>query len=140
VSSLTDIEYDESRWPFVVVTKGPAVQSDAEFEQHLAKLRSYFQRGHGFGLVFDVRRAPILTADQRRILAERMDADIAEFGPLLCGVALVVSSGFSRGMLKAILWLRKSREPNMMPFADIGSALVWLSANLRQKLHVRPQS
>jgi hypothetical protein len=135
----TDIEYDESRWPFVVVTKGPAVQSEAEFEQHLSKLRSYFQRGQRFGLVMDVRRAPILSAAQRRVLAERIDADITEFGPLLCGIALVLSSALSRGMLKAILWLRQTREPRMTPFADVEPALVWLRAILRQKTEVHAQ-
>ncbi|HYO96903.1 MAG TPA: hypothetical protein VER33_20470 [Polyangiaceae bacterium] len=128
--------YDESRWPFLLVTKGPEEQTEPEFTEHLATLSSYFRRGQRFGLVMDVRRSPILSAERRRTASERMEADMRQFGPLLVGVALVVSSPVSRGMFKALLWLRPRQQPPMLAFPTVEPAMQWLRDQLRKESRV----
>jgi hypothetical protein len=133
MSGNSSTTYDESQWPVLIVTKSPGEQSDQEFIAHLDTLRSYFQRGARFGLVMDVRHSPILSADRRRMTAERMEEDIRKFGPLLVGVALVLSSPIARGMLTALRWLRPSPDPPMMPFATVAPAATWLRERLVAK-------
>lgn len=131
--SACSTAYDESRWPFLLVTKGPKEQTEAEFLEHLATLSNYFARGQRFGMVMDVRQSPILSAERRRSASERMEADMRQYGPLLVGVALVLSSPLSRGMFKALLWLRPRQQPPMLAFPTVEPAMQWLREQLRKE-------
>ena len=119
------IRYDESNWPFAVITMPSEALSDQEFTAHLDRISAYFVRAEPFGLVLDARRSPPLSADRRRLVAERIDHDLERHGAVLFGTAVVLSSAVGRGVFKVIVWLTRSQQP-MMSFAELEPALAWL--------------
>ena len=119
------IQYDETNWPFVVVTIPPEVISDREFAEHLDRMSAYFERGERFGLVIDARDAQPLSADRRRQVAERLDHDIEQHGDRLIGTGVALSSAIGRGVFKVIQWMSKASHP-MMSFDTVDAALEWL--------------
>ncbi len=124
--ALKDLGYDESRWPFVILTLPEKELSEGQFAAQLAAGSAQFARGQNFGLLVDVREAELPTAARRRRIAEHLDENQRRHGPLLVGVAVVMSSALARGTLRAIQWLRQNPDPPMNAFEDIESALAWL--------------
>ena len=123
------IHYDESNWPFVVVTMPSDEVSDDAFARHLDHVSAYFTRGEPFGLVIDAHLAPALSAPRRRAVAERIDRDVERHGELLIGTAVVLSSAVGRGVFKVIVWMTRTKHP-MRSFDLVEPALAWLR-NLR---------
>jgi hypothetical protein len=119
------IRYDESRWPFVVVTMPAEDVSDRDFATHLDRVSGYFSRGERFGLVIDARDAPPLNAERRRLVAERIDRDVERHRDQLIGSAVLLSSPIGRGVFKVIMWMTRSSHP-MRSFAAVEPALQWL--------------
>ena len=131
------IRYDESRWPFVVVTMPSTDPSDHEFAQHLDHISSYFDRRERFGLIIDARQAPPLNAERRRSVAERLDRDLERDPELYVGTAVVLSSPVGRAVLKVITWMRRSPHP-MMAFDALDPGLRWLRGLLLAKRTTEP--
>ena len=124
-ADTTQTSFDESRWPFVVITP-PMVFSDADFGAMLARIRSYYERGQRFGLVADVRVAAPLQSEQRRVVVKELEDNARRFGPLLVGVGAVMTSAVQRGGFKAMMWLRQSPEPPAMAFSLPEDAMAWV--------------
>lgn len=87
---------------------------------------SFFARGQNFGLLVDARNTEMASAVRRRRIAENLDENRRRHGPLLVGVAVVMSSAVARGTFRAIQWLRQNPDPPMSAFDDIEPALAWL--------------
>ncbi len=119
------IRYDEGRWPFLVITMPPEELSDRDFAAHLDRVTAYFDRGERFGIVIDALHAPLLGAERRRQVAERIDQDLERHRDLLIGTAVLMSSAVGRGVFKVIVWMTRSNHP-MMSFAALEPALSWL--------------
>lgn len=117
--------YDDSRWPFLLLTV-PKTQSDEEFAAQMKIGDSYYARGQNFGLVVDARSADMQSAVRRRAIAENMDENRRRHGPLLVGVAVVMSSAVARGTFRAIQWLRQNPDPPMSAFEDRDAGFAWL--------------
>ena len=133
-ANTSQASFDESRWPFVVITP-PRVFSDADFGAMLARLRSYYERGQRFGLVVDVRVAAPLQSEQRRVVVKEIDENVRRFGSLLVGVGYVVTTAVQRGGFKAMMWLRQIPEPPAKIFSLPEDAMAWVRDRYQDRLN-----
>jgi hypothetical protein len=125
------VHFDEAAWPFVVVRWPSRALADPEFSAAIAQIASYFERGERFGLIMDIREAPLLSAERRRQIAEQMDEDRRRHLGRLVGIAIVTSSPIQRGIMNAINWLRQHQDPPSQGFRDVAAALAWLRQRYR---------
>lgn len=119
--------YDESHWPFVVISLPPRELTDQEFHDNLRRMDEYAARGDKFGFVLDTRSAPDPEAPRRRAIAEYWDACMRSHGDRFVGAAIVMSSSTGRAVFKAILWLRQNPQ-RLLPVASIEEGLERLRA------------
>ncbi len=124
MASSTRSQFDESRWPIVIVKTPTQLMDAAAFDDHCKKSFGYYDRGQSFALVFDVRESPALPAEQRRAIAEITDRRSAAHPNVHMVTAIVVASAVQRGVVKAITWL--TRQP--VPIEIVGTvdqAIAW---------------
>jgi len=121
---MDSTRFDESRWPVVLITTPPYILDESAFLQYVDRLSSYHDRGEMFGFIFDVRQSPAMPADQRRLIAERIDRDAAYYGRR-CPCALVVSTPLQRGVVKVVMWLLRDPHP-VEVFITVEAAEAWM--------------
>lgn len=120
--------YDESQWPFVIVSLPPRELTEQEFQDNLRRMDEYAARGGHFGFVLDTRNAPDPDAPRRRAIAEYWDACLQRHGDLFLGAAIAMSSSTGRAVFKAILWLRQNPQ-RLIPVATVEEGLERLRAH-----------
>jgi hypothetical protein len=137
-TKLTQPHFDESRWPIIVITL-PAVALDGDaFEKYLADVSQYYGRGQSFGLVFDIRQAPPLSAPQRRRISEEIDRSAREHAAIRVVQGIVIVSAVQRGIVKAINWL--TRQPvETSVFGSVDEAVSWAENALQSRTTVGKQ-
>jgi hypothetical protein len=116
--------YDEGQWPIVQITMPQAELKDAELMRHMDRISEFNRRGSPFALVIDVRASESLTADSRRVIAERLDQDEDTYPGVLLGVAIVLTTPLHRGIFKAISWLSRKPRP-FEAFTSVDDAMAW---------------
>ncbi|HEX2873024.1 MAG TPA: hypothetical protein VHP33_17300 [Polyangiaceae bacterium] len=125
--STVRTRYDESNWPFVIITLPPRELTEDEFRDNLRRMDEYGARGGKFGFVLDTRGAPDPEAPRRRAIAEYWDACLGRHGDTFVGAAIVMSSSTGRAVFKAILWLRQNPQ-RLIPVASTEEGLQRLRA------------
>jgi len=95
------------------------------FQQHLAKLTSYYHRCGSFGMVIDMRQAAQMPAGQRRLLAEYIDHNREQYPKVNCASAVIVANGMQRAILHVLSWLTKESAP-LRPFSTVEEGLAWI--------------
>jgi hypothetical protein len=125
--------YDASNWPVLLVTLSAESMTRPEFDRHLDRLESFFERGR-FGLVIDVRAGGVLNATERKVLAAWFDDVVQRYPGRLASLGVVLSSPIQRGIFKALSWLTTS------PFereacAELEPATKWAYACARVSDH-----
>lgn len=128
---MANVSYDESGWPIVMVTMPPYELTTNDFRSFLDHLTAYHERGQRFGLCFDIGGAPAPDAERRRLMAERVDADIRRYGRV-CPSAIVTKSALQRAALKTMTRLVRTPYP-MAAFATKERAVEWLKTTLGAK-------
>jgi hypothetical protein len=123
------VRYDDRRWPIVQITTPAHVMDAEEFETHLDCLTFFHERAEIFGFLFDVRKSPTPTAEQRRKIAERIERDFGLYGRK-CPCAVVVANPLQIGVIKVILWLLREPHP-VEVFQNVPDAEQWLHGQLR---------
>src|SRR5262245_23892843 len=103
--------YDEGQWPALVVTLPAKPLDSAAFEKYVTDVSAYYVRGQAFGYVFDIRRAPPFSANQRRRIADEIERSAARHPNVRVFVAVVIDSAIQRGIVKAITWLTPQPLP-----------------------------
>ncbi|GEM_PF-3521462 len=136
--AMGSTQFDDSRWPIVRVTTPDYILDDAAFLTYLDALSSYHERGELFGFLFDVRSSPPMPAKQRRLIAERIEVDVARFGKR-CPCALVVSNALQKGVAKVVMWLLHEPHPVSI-FTSIPAAEEWLTSHWRAPSKRPPKS
>ncbi len=106
----------------VVPPSGALTTTD--WHAFLDRVSAYNERGQKFCLLFDTRGAPLISADVRRMIAERMDKDANKYPTLLCGLAVVTTNSVQRGVMNVIAWLVRKSCP-IEGFADVETAVQW---------------
>jgi hypothetical protein len=121
--------YDVSNWPVLLTTISSTPMTTQEFQRHLDRMGSFFERGR-LGLVVDVRSGSVLSASERKMLATWFDEMVVQHPGRFACFAVVLSSQIQRGIFKAISWLASSpfeREA----FAELEPATRWAYACAR---------
>ncbi len=107
---MSTIELDLTAWPVVVVTPPAGLVTDAELDSFMADYRRRVTgRRELYSVVIDLRVSSGLTPTQRKRLSREMEEG-EQRGYANCGGALIFSSTLMRGMLTAILWLKKPKH------------------------------
>jgi hypothetical protein len=117
-------QYDEGQWPIVLVTMPEHELSDADLLLHIDRLSAFSKRGQRFVQIIDVRGAGTLSAEARRVIAERLDQDEEAYPGILIGVAIVLATPLHRGIFKALSWLTRNPRP-FESFSDVDGAKQW---------------
>ncbi len=123
--------YDDTAWPIFIVRMPPTELSSEAFEAHLAACRKPFRSAQSFCMLINMGNHPPLSAAHRKASAEAMKADMARYPGLSAGLAIVVHSKITRGVVTAISWLVKPPYP-FAAFEKETDAIVWLRAQLAQ--------
>ena len=80
-------------------------------------------------LLVDTRNAAPLDANQRRMIADEIEANQKRYPNGLLACAVVMTSAVQRGVMRAILWLTSPRF-EMEPFSDVTEATTWLRSKI----------
>lgn len=103
------MQFDESRWPVVVMTVDRAM-SDAEFDEYLQRLTDAIRRGP-IATVIDSHGSAVPSFDQQRRQAQWMNDTRELIASKSLGNAFVVRSAPIRFTLSAIFLLAKMPCP-----------------------------
>lgn len=107
----------------VVSTPPAGPMMDDTLERYFVHLSDELRKQRGpYVAVVDLRAGGELSPKQRQRLTAAMDSP--EEGAKCVGTALVFSSALMRGMLTAILWVRKPTYETHV-FATVGEAVTW---------------
>ena len=123
------MRYDDSKWPLFRVYLGPVAMDDNEFATLVDTLDELFLRKERFGVVIDVRHAPVLSAQRRQTVAEHAKATFEHFPGKCVGIAVVLSSPLQRGVFTALNWFLRGTHPSRV-FPTLFDAESWLAAEL----------
>jgi len=127
VSTGDGIRLDVAQWPVLVVIPPARLVTDAELDSFMQAFAHVVdQRKQPYAVVVDLRESSGLTPRQRQAISNSMadtDARVLAGYPN-CGGALVFSSALLRGMLTAILWIKKPKHETRV-FANIAEAVAW---------------
>jgi hypothetical protein len=119
----------------LLVTMPPQTLGAAGFRAHLDAVTAFYQRGR-IGIVMDVRSGHMITAAERRIVANRFDEDMQRYPDCLACFGLVHHSAMQRGIFKAISWMTNApfaREA----FASLEPAMEWARDCIRAPVVAR---
>jgi hypothetical protein len=116
--------YDEGNWPIVLVTMPAGELPEPDLIRHVDRLSSFTKRGVPYVQIIDVRASASLSAQARRLVAERMDQDEEGYPGVLAGVGIVLATSLHRGIFKAISWLSRNPRP-FEAFPDVDEAVAW---------------
>lgn len=124
---MASIQFDQSRWPLVVVTHHGEV-SDEQFDEYLGKLKDNLDRAirerMKTVIIFDATNATGSSAKQRQKQAAWMKQYEAPSRLHSAGYAFVIPSTIVRGALTAILWLSPMPAPYVV-VATLAEAEAW---------------
>jgi hypothetical protein len=98
------LRYTHKDGELVIVTP-PVPVSDHAVERLLAELVSHLQRGEPYALVFDLTRAEMPSALQRKRLSQHMVTHQKDIQRQVRGMALVANSVALRGIATAVFWV-----------------------------------
>lgn len=121
--------YEDSGWPIFIVRMPPNELSNDEFKAHLVACQKPFRSSQSFCMLFDMGDHPPLSAAHRKASADAMKADMIRFPGLIAGMAIVVHSKVTRGVVTAISWIARPPYP-FAAFDKEAEAIVWLRAQL----------
>lgn len=130
---------DDRRWPIVVITLPEVPLGGPAFSAHMQQLLSYFARGEDFAIVVNARHAPMMQAEQRRVLAENLDRWTTEYRDVHLYVAVIIGSSIQRGIVKTITWMSQQPRPNKV-FSSIEEGISWCRAMLAEGASTRPRA
>jgi hypothetical protein len=139
---MSRILIDDSRWPLVFL-RYPATFTDAEWEEHLARVVQFVRRDEPWGMLNDSRGAAAPNAKQRKRVSEMYISHEPFVRRNWRGTAVVFDSLLVAGAVTAISWL----QPPMHAFkatSDYDAGLEWvlsqfepaIRADLRRKLAI----
>ena len=125
------ITNDVSHWPLVVVRvdRGPATKEHVQ--AFVASQREMLTRREPFVEIADALDAAVISAVERRMLADWLKESEAQAKPLCVAVGVLVSSPIIRGAMNAVLWI-KSPEFPMHVCATEDEAVSFLSDAVRK--------
>jgi len=125
---MAEISLDVSRWPLIMVSY-PKSFRDADWVHLLDRIVALMQREEDFGMINDVRDAPVPTALQRSLIVEMYEAHIKLVQRHWKGTAIIGNSRVVVGVLTALNWLMPPPHPAKV-FSDFEEGEAWVRARL----------
>ena len=122
------IRFDETHWPIVVV-RYPYRIEQADFDQHIARVKGYITRGVPWAMLNDSRTAGAPNTRQRQAIAKLYDEHEALIRQHWRGTAVVFDSPLIAGALTALSWLTPAPHP-FKAFSDYDEGMAWLRGTL----------
>jgi len=132
IGGTSKVTVDDSRWPVLLVTQQVEQLTDAERLESLEASNAVLN-SHGadrYAMVLDNRKAGPLPPTQRKLMAEYMERHAMRSRSRCVCTAFVSDSLMMRGVLTAIMWLRKP-EVETQVFAGLEEATAWARAKLK---------
>lgn len=129
------VAVDDTRWPVLVVTQLVEQLTDPERLESLDASNAVLN-AHGterYAMVLDNRKAGPLPPTQRKLMAEYMERHAMRARSRCVCTAFVSDSLMMRGVLTAIMWLRKP-EVETQVFAGLEEATVWARSKLKGEM------
>jgi hypothetical protein len=128
---------DDSHWPLVVSTFGGTVTL-RELDHYLEGMGSLLASGErSIALVVAEELQPFEFASIRR-LALWSQANDPRIRAQSIGVAFVLPSLMTRGLLRAVLWMHPMPQPHAV-FSTIEEAMAWVRETVRRAgIEMRP--
>jgi hypothetical protein len=102
---------DVSRWPLVVVRVDDGPTTKEHVAAFVASQRAMLARREPFVEIADAMNASVISAVERRLLADWLKESEPLAAPLCVGIGVLVSSPIVRGALNAVLWLKSPVYP-----------------------------
>jgi hypothetical protein len=122
------IEVHDRDWPVLLIRPPDTRVSEEDLDSFLTENLLYLKmRAEPFCYVLDLRNSGGLTATQRKRLSAAFGVSERELPGMCRGTAMVFDSTFLRGVLTAVLWLKKPAYPTKV-FGDQDSATLWAAA------------
>lgn len=122
---------ETSQWPVVHLTPVSDFDFDVHGETAYGDFEGLLARCRPFMTLFDVRGVRS-DAGRRRRLAAWVNAHAPELRQYWVAQAVLVDSGFERGLYTAMLWLVRPPCP-VRAFDDEADARAWLEACWRER-------
>jgi hypothetical protein len=126
---------DDGEWPLVVVRWPPGMASDADVEEALARLASYYGRRHA--VLHDGMHSGGMSAHARRRAAAHSNQYEDEVRRWVVASAVVAASTLTRAVIKTVQWMAPPPCPFRV-FADPAEGREWLLQALRRAGLWRP--
>ena len=131
---MAAIEFDDSRWPLVVVTFRGEI-TDAEFNAYLKALERNLERCEKSrvktAILFDTENGGASNAAQRKAQSEWIKKHFQHSAKWCVGYAFAIPSAIVRGMLQAIFWLSPMPSEHIV-VKTRAEAELWLSSRLER--------
>lgn len=108
------ISNDASRWPLVVVRVDGTPTTREHVLEFIASQRSMLARGEPFVEIADSRDAKVISALERKLLADWLGESEQQSKRLCVALAVLISSPVIRGAMNAVLWIRSPSFPMHM--------------------------
>ena len=128
--SVGAIQFDESRWPLVILTFD-GVPTDAEFEAYLAQTLLLYARKQRHAYVVDTRKGGLLPRGQRQRQGEWLKEHKDLLALYSAGTAIVMTSSVLRFVLATIYLIQPPFVPTEI-FATIEQATSWVEGCLKE--------
>jgi hypothetical protein len=128
---------EDGDWPLVVVRWPPGNASDADVEEVLARLTTFYGRRHA--VLHDGLRAGGMSAQAHRATVAHSLQHEDEIRRWVVASAVVATSAITRAMIKAVQWVAPPPSPFRV-FADFSEAHEWLLQALRRAGLWRPSA
>jgi hypothetical protein len=121
--ATSETQLDVSQWPVVIVTTPAGSVSDAHIDEFIQRFEAEVRgQQRPYATVMRLTQGGGITAKQRAYMASRMrDGSSQEDCK---GTAFVLTSAVMRGLLTAVLWIRKPAYP-VATFRSLPEGIEW---------------
>lgn len=129
MNDTATIEFDERDWPLLVI-RFDGTPTDAEFAAYLSRYEKYLERSDRYGLSLVTKpSAPMTKAKHARMQAAWINEHFDRLRDRCVGLAFVLPSPMTRGVLKAILSMQRLPVQHSV-HATESDAHDWIRAQL----------
>lgn len=109
----------EERWPIVIV-RWPREIDGADIDAHFAEIGVLAQRRERFVVILDMLESGTPSATHRAHAARQLKELYPVLGPYVVGVAHVIASPLTRGLLTAVYRRSRPRWSRLAPTRCVG--------------------
>lgn len=134
---MSNIVFDDSRWPLLVVRYLSTSFTDQEWQDHFEKILEYNQRPERYVFVTDLAKDTKQTATQRKYGADMLRDKKNQFSEKVIAGALVIRSQVTRAVTTGMVWLMGGFPYPHKSFGNYADAEAWA---LQQLSTVYPAS